>query len=376
MVVDIGGACLRSRTHAAQDFQPHSLTDPTSYPINVPEPEATQAVQPFGPVEPGTVEGGQLFAPADLSEYGNFPRPNYGPWIQYDRIYWSTHQPGTVPIGNPNVLPGTNSLDTSFMDAAFQWGNRYELGYMLDDDTGWMTSILKTNYQQNSLNAQPFAVVGFIDTSNANAATAESFANLRLHNLERMAGIELDKVYRYPVGDHGGGIWEVFFGPRFFQFHDRFDATANTFIAGVPQAWDLGITNNIVGPQLGFAQDTHERWTFITEIRGVAGVNFENASEYGWLGVSSTTPLRPASVFNSTSDVVRFAPYGELRVETQFQVTKACSLRVGYTAIGGTGIGRASDRIGYFLPNMTILDGDKSNSFFTNGLTFGIEFNR
>src|SRR6202043_1755894 len=125
-------------------------------------------VQPFGPVEPGNIDDMQLFAPADLSEYGDFPRPNVGPWFQYDRIYWSTHQPKaqTFPVNN------------EYMDAAFQWGNRFEIGYMLDDDTGWMTSILKTNYQINN------------ETITAPPPVLENF--------ERMAGIELSKVYRYP----------------------------------------------------------------------------------------------------------------------------------------------------------------------------------
>ncbi len=334
----LGGAALGR----AQDFQTRSLTDPTSAPNNVPPPVTTQEFQPIGPVQPGDIEGMQLFAPADLSEYGDYPRPNVGPWFQYDRIYWSTHQPKAA-----FALDGTPLNE--YMDAAFQWGNRFELGYMQDDDTGWMTSILKTNYQLNNL------------TPNQQQPIQENF--------ERMAGIELEKVYRYPTS-YDGGVWQCMIGARFFQFHDRYvDGTfaspplSTTFLPDE----SLGIDNNVFGPQIGLRwQYQKERWTLISEIRAMGGANFQNAILYD-------SP-RTGFVTTDRLDTVNWATIGELRVETQFQVSKSCSLRVGYTAIGGTGFGRASDRIDPITPS--IINGAKENSIFTNGLTFGIEFNR
>ena len=37
------------------------------------------------------------------------------------------------------------------MNAGFVWGNRFDVGYRLEDKTGWGVSILKTNTQFNTL---------------------------------------------------------------------------------------------------------------------------------------------------------------------------------------------------------------------------------
>jgi hypothetical protein len=71
-----------------------------------------------------------------------------------------------------------------------------------------------------------------------------------------------------------------------------------------------------------------------------------------------------------------FAPVGELRVGVNYKLTQAIGVQAGYNAILGGGISRASRRIDYVLPALQILDANKWDAFFTNGLSLGVEINR
>ena len=63
-------------------------------------PNINQAVQPLGPVDAGTVSDAQFFQQPDLTQIGTYPELNYGPYFQYERLYWSLHQPSTTQIGD------------------------------------------------------------------------------------------------------------------------------------------------------------------------------------------------------------------------------------------------------------------------------------
>jgi len=435
-------------------------------------PNLNQAVQPIGPVDAGTVSDAQFFQQPDLTQIGTYPQLNYGPYFQYERLFWSLHQPSTTQIGdagasafNPIFGEGTpNDNNTGFMNAGFVWGNRFDLGYVLDDNTGWAVSILKTNTQFNTLvdsfstnvtfvNNEPLVTVNGLGTpSTGQNVTVNPFApgalsnpltipvyqqnfpsfnNLEFRNFTRLTGFELMKTYRYPV-THNGGVWTIGAGVRFFQLHDRFDAVgdaAGTIItssipAGVagplvplippaptgtpqspqypatpaetevitygaaPNSWDLGIDNDVVGPQIevGYEMENN-RWTVGANFRAMFGANFENASEYGYTGGPLTNTLtgfgttmfgtanQPLDNFFNKSNSIEFAPLGELRVDAEYKITDNFSLKVGYSAILITGIGRAANRIVYALPDMGIADGGNKEHFFADGVTVGFELN-
>ncbi|MCC7086715.1 MAG: hypothetical protein IT427_17075, partial [Pirellulales bacterium] len=128
---------------------------------------------PIGPFKPSSVRYDlDLFAPPDLSTYGNWPRPNEGFFFQYDRLYWSIQQPSRTEIGVPGgqaqgLINGviqfdptnqpvgqilsdySNSLDTGFLRADQTWGNRFELGWM-EDNKGWFVSIFNLQDQDQT----------------------------------------------------------------------------------------------------------------------------------------------------------------------------------------------------------------------------------
>jgi hypothetical protein len=118
------------------------------------------------------------------------------------------------------------------------------------------------------------------------------------------------------------------------------------------------------------------------------GANFQNATSWGFSGsgnetvfaaggtVTNGTPGEPLRTFQGASDSVVFAPLGELRLDAAYKVTQNVSLKVGYTALLVTGIGRAANRIEYNSPNLGISSGANSEHFFANGVSFGFEINR
>ena len=303
------------------------------------------------------------------------------------------------------------------MKARFVWGNRFDIGYVNDNEYGWATSILKTNTQFNTFNSATPTFIYFLNgatlttTGNptgipTNDGAGPQFATVIATNTTRLAGVELMRTYRYPVA-HDGGIWTFMYGVRFFQLHDRFDieaetptysATTATEIysqAAAPNTYDVAINNNLVGPQIGLQWDKEcERLTFSSSIRAMFAANFQNATSWGFSGAGSETETldpatgdvihtafsgisgQPVRTFQGALDNVTFAPLGELRVDLSYKVTANVSIKAGYTAMLVTGIGRASNRIEYFSPDLGISGGGDKEHFFANGLNFGFEFNR
>lgn len=402
-----------------------------------PGADQSQSMDPTGPIQSGTVADAQYFKQPDLTQIGTYPELNYGPWFQYERLYWSFHQPPSKEIGDPTealALLTPNDSNTGFMNAGFAWGNRFDFGYWSDDNLGWAMSILKTNNQFNTYNVPNQTNVTFVNNEPSLAlqtlgipgivATTSGFfpsylpaypdiAHIQYTNITRMTGVELMRTYRYPVA-HDGGIWSIGGGVRFLQLHDRFDATGESnqtvfFVGSVPAgttpvstpaesqtlfygpapiSWDLGIDNDIVGPQIQIEYEyDKERWDIDTSFRALFGANFENASMYGWTGgpiinqitgVSTTTigaTNTPSNQFFSKSNRVEFAPVGEFRINLDYKITQNIKLTAGFTGMIMTGIGRGSQRIVYTLPDLQILNGATSQHFFADGVNVGIEFN-
>lgn len=143
------------------------------------------AATAFGQLEddyaPGRVGSGDmdLGAPADLSLYGNYPKPNYGWWGKVDGIYLWFDGPDTTTIGRSGFNPATfdgvrrifqpNTLDTGWIDSDWSWGNRLEGGYMGDDDKGWLVSGFSTNTLTKSITA------GFLPPVHVNQGIGVSF---------------------------------------------------------------------------------------------------------------------------------------------------------------------------------------------------------
>ena len=72
-----------------------------------------------------------------------------------------------------------------------------------------------------------------------------------------------------------------------------------------------------------------------------------------------------------------FSPVGEIRVQTSCNVTSNVALKVGYTGLVMGNITRASNRLDYSQANLiSILPTGIHQTFFANGINFGVEVNR
>ncbi len=450
----------------------------------------------MGPFKPSNIRYDfELFAPPDLSTYGNWPRPNEGFFFQYDRMYMAIQQPSRTEIGVPggsavgliNGVPQfdpteqpaseilteySNSLDTGFLLADQTWGNRFELGFM-EDNKGWFVSIFNLQDQDQTFtfggssddgdepgglfmvfNDPENRLLGFVDTNNdgfdddinlsgpitptnrvfgvfgrpvgdgptINLDTDNDgvpddwagftdfgdqvwlvpiFNSITVSNVTSMAGVEANRSWRYDIA-HRGGVWEAFVGVRWLLYKDRFSVVAvndediDENPVGLPGTsfWDSSVSNNMVGPQIGLRyKQSAGRFSVGTELRFLAAANFQSVHLNGQLASAlPQIPLQPddfgglnptnvpynmvRTSFNNWQYDETFAPVGELRANVSYQLTKAISVQAGYNFLLGGGISRGSRRIEYTLPALRILDNNKHDAWFVNGLNVGVTVNR
>lgn len=430
-----------------------ALAQPGQSPV-APEVFAPGHWTPFAPVnhEPDW----RWFAPADLSEYGcDRPESNEGFFFQYDRLIWAFTRPKVTDIGsesaerivtlptdpartrNGNAIIYVNDADTKFIETEWVWGNRFDLGYVVDDH-GWLFSGSHLHTHDTLLalatppiggtddvtNAQivfndPFGVTfgfvdlngdGFDDDLNGNNIFGRPLPNnidtppitgvpdapgptdfgdrtdapvifdtLDAANKTTMFSLELMKIWRLPRM-HYGGVWEWMAGVRYLNMSDQLDVFG---FGGIfdEMAVNSRVYNHIVGPQFGARwARSRGRWTVSAEGRFTAGVNFQQACVQGHYATNFVTapdlPNLTGRWFDETVMDSEFAPTGELRFETQFQVTRYVSLRMGYNGLVAGGTGRASRRVDWSLPHIGVLDAHKNEAFIVNGFNFGFEINR
>ena len=142
-------------------------------------------------------------------------------------------------------------------------------------------------------------------------------------------------------------------------------------------AWDTSAYNNIVGPEIGLNYMFEKgRWSIETDLRFVAGMNWQNTlyngsnfpaalgadyfrSNYTFANSISQADTSSSSVSapplfvqiygvgqtnatNTAEHEFVFAPLGEWRLRGKYKVSQAISLNVGYTGMWLGGITRAS----------------------------------
>ena len=127
-------------------------------------PQNKPSFLPFNPI--GLQAKWQLFAPANISDYGSGPKPRKGFFFTYERVYWSQSKPERSTIGSPTAngyyrensaeeYYETSTLDTGELTAKACWGNRWETGFIDTNNHGWMVSVIDhvfqtQNFQYNS----------------------------------------------------------------------------------------------------------------------------------------------------------------------------------------------------------------------------------
>ena len=335
----------------------------------------------------------------------------------------------------------SSTLDTGFLDTSSTSGNRIEFGRIVDRK-GWYFSTYRLN-SLNHRHAASNVDMVFIDpdTIPVDPITGEfrrvlqgpvgegpdptapppanpgdpvatipyildvpvTFKDVLTRNSVDTWSVELMLLGRSRPFHFGANL-EWFAGVRYMEFDEVFSVAATgDIVAAVPPAvgiisalansnWDTEAENHVIGPQFGIRWwHQRKRWTFSTEGRFMVGFNSQNLRQKGLLGDQLTPPIDPTTdlfqpallgptYFNYAEHPTEWTPVIELRAELKYQVTRAITLKVGWTGIWMDNIARASDLINYQVNSagdmMGLLPQNNRDDVFTHGLTIGFDVNR
>ena len=359
----------------------------------------------------------QFFAPFDASDYGGGDPPNIGFFFDYSRLYWNVQRPSQRPInrvglendfgtalniplhqlGDMGLLGFTGNRPTGY-DGDFTWGNRYDFGYMTEDDHGWLASMTHiagpaegVHVRQERINRRSTT-----DTPPQNPDPILQDRNPRYYDLQaslnqaRFSNVELNKVWRRKEF-HLGGVLEPMVGARFMTFKDiyrqdgygRYDLDPQNFPdlntptpdgpAEVLVIDRAHFENNMLGGHLGFRHFYEKaHWKLQSEFRVFAAHNFQYLTRYQDQRVTNYGTANGTTVIYELRNRARafdrsdeFAWGGEARVEATYALTRDIGFRFGLTVMNfADGIGRGNDIR------------DNTEGLTMAGLNFGFEINR
>jgi hypothetical protein len=304
----------------------------------------------------------QFFAPAEVDDFGGPEPPNVGVYFDYDRLYVNVNRPnGEASLFSPTA-------------GDFTWGNRYEIGYMTEEKTGWQAILyhvdgpnealhyLQERLDRNNAGDTPTAPDPIIQDRNPR------YYDIRTSiNEAKFSSLELNKTWRRKEF-HNGVVLEPLVGFRYMKFKDfyvrdnyiRFDADAGGEPVFPPPTVDgrfellttdgAVFDNTLVGGQLGsrlFYQRGH--WLMSADIRFFACTNFQllermhSETLTRYTGVGGTVQLENVMRSRVYQHANEFVWGGEVRAEASYELTREIALRFGMVFIDlGQGIGRGN----------------------------------
>lgn len=211
----------------------------------------------------------QFFAPAEVDYFDDPAPPTTGWFFTYDRMAWD--------VSRAENAPQPYELDTA-------WGNRFDMGFMTEDQGGWL-----------------FNLTHLDGPTGGNGALKGA-----------LSSVELNRVFRFDPLPHNC-IIEPFIGLRYLRYDDE-----GQFPFQNP------VYNNILTGQLGVrAWKNIGLWKTSAELRSFNGVNWQWYRE---------------------DDFSEFMPGAEIRADLQYNLTRDVSLRVGWEGLFFfDGVGRNND---------------------------------
>ena len=334
----------------------------------------------------------QFFAPADLGNFGKPPPPKTGWFGAYNRMH--------IYVTRPELEQSATSGD-------FGWGNRYDIGYMTDENSGWWFTGLHINGpNRNDVLRHP-RINRFneedSDTGDDDDGAAAVFPvqdrnnilslarDVDLHtslNVASLSGFELNKAWRLePL--HHGGILEPFVGFRYMKFRDftrrdlynRFDETGitNPFPNDTDIIEQLSLdrsdwVNHMVGGQVGIRwSERKSRWLLSSELRAFGAQNFQDFTNrldvyqllYDGVGTGTGVVSEKYSQSNFRGNDENFVYGFDVRAESAFELTRDISLTMGAQFMHfAQGVARGSV-LAFNDEDLTMV-----------GFTFGVQVNR
>jgi len=400
----------------AQRFQPFGPIDYVEE-VHDMQPWAPYDADPFGagPSEPE----GYFFNYSRL--HWSFSKPNTAQFGDAGLVQTVTD--GTI------LFPQGNSETTAALQNDFTWGNRLEAGYMnhgegwmfsMFDVDGWVPGASELNRGVMGINASVqfrdprTATVGFdvdgdgtitpaevftghplfgsfVDLDGDGAADdvnmdgvvdvgdvvapSDVFTTLTAMQQTDMDNWELNKTIRLKPF-HNGSQMEVYYGVRYLRIRD---SMAINLTGGPLDATTINsvVENNIVGPQAGGRWWCRRgSWRFLVDWRFVPGFNFRGDQQTVFIG-SNQMPnanihFAPAEAMIQR-DTNHFSPLTELRVESDYQITRNVAITLGWTGMFVNRVGRGVNTIDWVLPNGGFRD--EQEHIFAHGVNAGLKIN-
>lgn len=223
-----------------------------------------------------------------------------------------------------------------------------------------------------------------------------SFQFVSVRNTTETDGIELMKSYRlsnlHRMTKHQNNDVEVGVGVRYMRLRDQFLVNGTDGTIG-DSFWDTKIDNNLVGPQI-MGKWTHQRHRMRLDVGGrfMFAYNISNFEQDVALGEAPQdvfgNPITDRSLlagqynrplyFNPTvaqhgKQENDFSPTVEFRAAANYQITRALSFKLGYTAIFIDNINRSAANVKYELPNMGFRDDVGTQHILLNGVDVGLD---
>jgi len=184
--------------------------------------------------------------------------------------------------------------------------------------------------------------------------------------------------------------WEIGWslGVRYFRFQESLTVSAVTTDAIVPGGADAyfndTVTNNLIGPQIGFDmayQVASNVRLFISPKIGIYGncvdSNFQARGRQGsgaYVDATNTVPGYPGFPAHGANTGIAFLTQVDLGVDWQF--SRNWSAKVGYRVVAMTGMGLADDQFPQYLCDTPEMQNPQHNaSLLLHGAFFGVTYN-
>ena len=345
----------------------------------------------------------------DLADMKPSKRAATGWFGSFDRMHLWFSRPDVDILREGNTNDYEDGLDRG-------WGNRLELGYMLDDDNGWSATWLNISgpnaYETllverlNRFNQTDFdgPDTGNNNGGGNNTGTFDNFGRLypsadrntpyfneRLYELKDSVNVldansfELNKTWRLEPY-HYGGILEPLMGLRYFSVQDYWQQESystnvpdpNNPPASIQETLVMNTAttqNTMFGGQLGARYFRYQnRFRLSAEFRAFAMANWQShrsvneqiVTFYDGVGTGSNVLIENKIRTGLTHrDNDEFVFGFDARADMAYQLTRMFAVRVGFQMIDlGQGIwrGQTNDRT--------------DQNLIMVGTTFGFELNR
>lgn len=337
----------------------------------------------------------QFFAPIELQDVEELTpkkRASYGWFGTYDRA---------------NIWVSRSDSEASDNSGDFTWGNRFDFGFMTEQDSGWSftawhidgPNVYDNIYQEriNRFNEDDDRINDpdadeIFPRSDRNDATY----NERVYiiqdslNVANYTSFEANKTWRMEPYRYGG-ILEPLVGLRYAKFKDMSlnDSYFRSDADGDPDELEREtlisnfnlVDNQMLLGQLGFRYfKYYKRWMLSTEFRAFAGENFQNrnyrlrqySTTYDGVGTGSEVTFvdNTTGSFTLAQNNNEFVWGFDVRADAAYQVTRSVSLRAGWSFTDfARGIWRGANP-GFGDTNLN------DQSVILSGVTFGVTLNR